>query len=77
MLAQAANNQSYQHFMHQPAPYTGAPLTNQISSKGSGLNQSGRSYSHCSRRDIQATSSTKAVAAKANIPEAQLLESEE
>lgn len=70
-----------ENYQYQQAPYTGAPLSNQFSSKGSGLNQTGRSYSHCSRREIQANSSGKALNASSNlkssIPEAQLLESEE
>ena len=64
MLANLGSN-------YQQAPFTGAPLSNQFSSKGSGLNQTGRSYSHCSRREIQANSSGKALASnlKNAIPE--------
>ena len=52
-----------------------------LNSNASGLNQTGRSFSHCSGGNFNTVSGTalnkKSAAAAANIPEAQILESEE
>ena len=70
-------------------PFTGGSGSiTQLGSNASGLNQTGRSISHCSGRNFQKMSSgnvnkqqaanaVSGKAAAANIPEGQLLESEE
>jgi len=58
----------------------GSGSITQLGSNASGLNQTGRSISHCSGRNFQKVSSGTVNAKSGknpNIPEAQMLESEE